>query len=336
MNFQKNYSLKNLNTFGINVEATAFSSFSTLKELDDCIKSRPVDDLLILGGGSNVLFTKKVEAAVLLNQLRGISLRREDEEYVWVKVGAGEVWHEFVLHCIKNNWCGVENLSLIPGSVGASPMQNIGAYGVEIKDVFHELEAYEIKTGKMHVFSAAECAFGYRESVFKRSLKNQFVITSVTFKLLKKPRLSTHYGAIQEQLQQMGVSHPTMRDVSNAVIAIRQSKLPNPSELGNAGSFFKNPVVPTEQALKLQQIAPAIPLYDVDDTHKKIAAGWLIEQTGWKGKVVGNCGVHKQQALVIVNYGGAQGNEIYQLSEQIVQNVFQKFGVLLEREVNIY
>jgi len=335
MEFQQKCSLQQLNTFGINVFASYLNTFTSIEELDFCIKNLPTKELLILGGGSNVLFTKNVDSTVLLNRIKGIQLIKEDTDFVYVKVGAGEVWHEFVLSCIANNWCGVENLSLIPGNVGAGPMQNIGAYGVELKDVFHELEAYEIKTGKLCKFSPLECAFGYRESVFKRALKDQFVITSVTFKLAKKPAISTHYGAIQAQLNEMGITNPSIKNVSDAVIAIRQSKLPDPKQIGNAGSFFKNPVIAITKVRELQEKYPSIPVYEIDANESKIPAGWLIEQAGWKGKTFGNFGVHKNQALVLVNYGGADGNSIEQLSREIMDSILEKFGVQLEREVNI-
>jgi UDP-N-acetylmuramate dehydrogenase len=252
-----------------------------------------------------------------------------------VKAGAGEVWHSFVQHCIAQNWCGLENLSLIPGSVGASPMQNIGAYGVEIKDVFHALEAYHISSGEIHHFNHAQCQFAYRESVFKRALKGQYIILNVTFKLSKIAQLKTTYGAIAEALQDNGITQPTIKDVSNAVIAIRQSKLPDPKVLGNAGSFFKNPVIGRSQFEQLQKEFAQMPHYDVSDTEVKLAAGWLIENAGLKGFRKGNCGVHQKQALVLVNYGGSSGQEILELSNYIIENIQAKYGVSLEREVNI-
>jgi UDP-N-acetylmuramate dehydrogenase len=336
MTFQENTSLQAYNTFGIPVNARYLSTFSTIEELKWCIQNNPTDATIILGGGSNVLFTKEVEASVLLNRIKGIKIEKETTEHIYIRVNSGEIWHEFVLTAIKNNWCGIENLSLIPGNVGASPMQNIGAYGVEIKDVFDHLEAYELSTGKIHSFSTDDCAFGYRESVFKNTLKGQFVITSVCFKLSKTPNVSTQYGAIEEKLAEMGIKNPGITDVSNAVIAIRQSKLPNPQTLGNAGSFFKNPIVPIAVANWLKEKYPNAPVYVLNQQEAKLAAGWLIEQSGWKGKQVGNCGVHKLQALVLVNYGDATGDEIWNLSEAIIQSVQLKFGVVLEREVNIY
>jgi UDP-N-acetylmuramate dehydrogenase len=245
------------------------------------------------------------------------------------------VWHDFVLYSIDENLGGIENLSLIPGSVGASPMQNIGAYGVEIKDVFHELEAYHIETGEVHTFDNESCQFGYRESVFKRRLKNQYIILNVTFRLSKTPSINTSYGAINDELHAMGVVNPTIKDVSNAVIRIRQSKLPNPAEIGNAGSFFKNPVVANTHVDKLKERHPNMPVYPIDENSSKIPAGWLIEQDGWKGKRFDKYGVHAKQALVLVNYGGASGTDILNLSEQIIQSIEKNFGIKLEREVNI-
>jgi UDP-N-acetylmuramate dehydrogenase len=236
---------------------------------------------------------------------------------------------------VEKGYGGIENMSLIPGSVGASPMQNIGAYGVEIKNVFDHLFAYHIETGETHRFSLEECHFGYRESVFKRALKNQYVITEVCFRLEKNRKVNTTYGAIEQELQKMGISSPSIKDVSNAVVAIRQSKLPNPIELGNAGSFFKNPVVEESQANTILEKYPEAPVYPAENGKKKLAAGWLIEQAGWKGKTVGTCGVHKLQALVLVNYGGSTGQQIYDLSTAIISDIQEKFGVTLEREVNI-
>ncbi|MFK7784824.1 MAG: UDP-N-acetylmuramate dehydrogenase, partial [Crocinitomicaceae bacterium] len=249
--------------------------------------------------------------------------------------GAGEVWHDFVLHCVENGYGGVENLSLIPGSVGASPMQNIGAYGAEIKDVFVSLEAYHIESGELHSFDKDACEFGYRESVFKRRLKNQYVITSVTFKLNKEHSINSSYGAIEAELEKMEVSNPTIKDISEAVIAIRSSKLPNPAEIGNAGSFFKNPVVDISVLEEIQKNHENVPNYPAPNGKVKLAAGWLIDQAGWKGKTFGNFGVHKMQALVLVNYSNAQGSDIYNLSTEIIADIQSKFGVQLEREVNI-
>jgi UDP-N-acetylmuramate dehydrogenase len=337
MEIQENISLKQLNTFGMNVSARWFTAVQTTEELKELYaneKSHSSDNF-ILGGGSNILFTKNVNALVVRNELRGIEVVKEDAEYVYVKSGAGEVWHEFVMDCIRNNRGGVENLSLIPGSVGAGPMQNIGAYGVELKDVFHELEAFHIHEHIFKTFSAEECKFGYRESVFKHELKNQFFITSVTFRLKKNPTFNTSYGAIEKELLVMGVKELSVAAISQAVINIRTSKLPDPKVIGNAGSFFKNPIVSAEQFSKLKTEFPDIISYQSGNNFK-IAAGWMIEKTGLKGKRFGEAGVHKDQALVLVNYGNATGQEIFDLSSKVLAMVNEKFGVMLEREVNIF
>jgi UDP-N-acetylmuramate dehydrogenase len=290
---------------------------------------------LILGGGSNLLFTQNVNGLVLKNNLKGIELIKEDADFYYVKAAAGEVWHDLVMHCIEHQYGGLENLSLIPGNVGASPMQNIGAYGVEIKDCFQELEAMHIKEKTMHTFDRAACKFGYRESVFKQELKNQFVITAVTYRLNKKPVFKISYGAIEKELEQMGVKELSIRAISEAVCSIRSSKLPDPKVIGNAGSFFKNPEVVKSKFEFLQLKFPEIVGYPLENGNVKLAAGWLIEKCGWKGKRFGDAGVHKLQALVLVNYDAATGKEIYQLSQKIMDAVLNTFGVNLEREVNI-
>jgi UDP-N-acetylmuramate dehydrogenase len=334
--FKENISLKPFNTFGIEVSANRFAAFSSVEELRNLLNEKQENEpLLILGGGSNVLLTKSFDGLVLKNEIKGFNLVSENEDEVVIESGAGEVWHQFVMNCIEKGYAGLENLSLIPGSVGASPMQNIGAYGVEIKDVFEYLDALEISTGEMRRFKKEDCQFGYRESVFKNIYKDQFVICSVAFRLSKNPKINTSYGAIESELQKMGISEPTIRDVSNAVISIRQSKLPDPAVLGNAGSFFKNPAVDESLVEKIKVTYPDIPNYPADTGKRKLAAGWLIETAGWKGKVVETCGVHKLQALVLVNYGGSTGKQVYDLSSQIIQDVEAKFGVKLEREVNI-
>ena len=333
---QENISLKPFNTFGIEASTRYFGRFSSVEELNQILTSNKDKELLILGGGSNILLTKNFDGLTLINEIKGFEVTKNDGDSVIVKAGAGEIWHEFVLKCIENNFSGVENLSLIPGSVGASPMQNIGAYGVEIKDVFESVEAYHIPTGELHTFSKEECEFGYRESVFKRKYKGQYVIISVSYKLsLSAPKVNTSYGAIESELKEMNISTPSIKDVSQAVINIRSSKLPNPKEIGNAGSFFKNPVISKELFDKLIVEFPTIPNYPAENDGKKIAAGWLIEQCGWKGKTLGHYGVHKLQALVLVNYKGATGTEIYELSSSIIKDVENKFGITLEREVNI-
>lgn len=331
----KNQDLQGFTTFGISAIADYFAPFSSVEELKQLLNDFRNVPLLILGGGSNMLLTTDFHGIVLKNEIKGFEVVSEKDQEVIVQAGAGEIWHEFVMKCLDHNFAGLENLSLIPGSVGASPMQNIGAYGVEIKDLFHELQAYHIPSGEIHTFSKADCEFGYRESVFKRKYKGQYVILNVSYKLTKSANVNTSYGAIEAELKSMGIEHPGIKDVSNAVIAIRSSKLPNPKEIGNAGSFFKNPVVSPEKATELQGQFPEIPVYPAPNNLKKLAAGWLIEQTGWKGKTIENYGVHKKQALVLVNYGGATGKKIFELSEAIIKSVHEKFGVLLEREVNI-
>jgi UDP-N-acetylmuramate dehydrogenase len=266
--------------------------------------------------------------------LRGIEVVREHGEDIYVKALGGEVWHEFVLHCISNEWAGIENLSLIPGKIGASPMQNIGAYGVELKDVFYELEAWNIEKEQIEVFDKNQCQFAYRESIFKNSYKNKYIILSVTFKLSKTPNVNVSYGAIEEVLKTMEVANPGIKEVSDAVIAIRSSKLPNPAEIGNAGSFFKNPVIENYRVEELKKTYPKMPSYPVDENLTKIPAGWLIDQAGWKGKTYGEYGVHKNQALVLVNYGGASGNNIKNLAAEIQQDILDKYGIVINPEVH--
>lgn len=345
---QENISIKQYNTFAISTVAKYFAEFNTADELSKLLEFKQPQtpnlptgqaghkpQTLILGGGSNILFTKDYYGLVLKNEIKGIKEIKEDEHHVYVQVGAGENWHQFVLHCIKKGWAGVENLSLIPGNVGASPMQNIGAYGVEIKEVFYSLEAYHIKDKRIINFSLNDCEFGYRESVFKRKYKDQFVITDVTYRLNKIPNYNISYGAIEQELEKMGVKDLSLQAVSHAVINIRSSKLPNPAEIGNAGSFFKNPEIGSHEFHELKRMFSGIVGYNLPNGNVKLAAGWLIEQAGWKGYRKGDAGCHEKQALVLVNYGNAKGSEILELSENILQSVQKKFGVSLEREVNI-
>lgn len=338
MNIHQNISLKPYNTFGIDVQAKHFSIFSSVDELEGLLsnsKFKKPDNRLILGGGSNILFTKDFDGIVLKNELRGIELIREDNEYYYVRAWAGENWHVFVTHCIEHNYAGLENLSLIPGCVGAAPMQNIGAYGVEIKESFDFLQAYHINDKKIVTFSLNDCEFGYRESIFKRKYKDQFIILNVTFMLRKHPVFNISYGAVEQELEKMGVKKLSIDAISQAVINIRRSKLPDPAEIGNAGSFFKNPQIPNSQFRELQKLFPGIVGYPINDQQTKLAAGWLIEQCGWKGFRGGDAGVHIKQALVLVNYDDAKGQEIYRLSEKISESVHKKFGIMLEREVNV-
>ena len=333
----ENQSLKTYNTFGIDASADFFVEVNSIEEIKEALslaeeKKLP---LLIINGGSNMLLTQDWKGLVLKINLKGIEIVREDEDFVWVKVQGGENWHEFVQFTLRNDYGGLENLSLIPGNAGTAPIQNIGAYGVEIKDTMTELTALEIVSKKPRVFTNADCHFGYRESIFKNECKNQFVLLDVTFKLSKRNHvLHTEYGAIRLELEKRGIENPTIQDVSEAVIAIRQSKLPDPKEMGNSGSFFKNPVIPKFQFEELEKRYPNISGYASGDG-VKVAAGWLIENAGWKGKRIGNAGVHEKQALVLVNYGRATGKEIFDLSERIIEDIYAKYGIQLEREVNI-
>lgn len=337
MEVKSNYSLKNLNTFGIDAKAKYFIEFKSVEELQEILNDARFkrEEKLVLGGGSNLLFTKDFDGLVLQNKIKEIKIVQENDDFVSVKSGAGEVWHELVLFCIEKNFGGIENLSLIPGTVGASPMQNIGAYGVEVKDSFESLEAVNQEDGSQRTFYKEDCQFGYRESVFKKSLKGKYIITSVTFRLSKNPIFNTSYGAIHTTLEEMGVKNPSIKSISDAVCQIRRSKLPDPAVIGNAGSFFKNPEIPESQYEKLKQQFPEIPSYKTIPGMVKVPAGWLNEQCGWKGKIVGHTGVHKNQALVLVNHGGAKGAEVKKLSEDIRASVKEKFGIELETEVNI-
>ncbi len=339
MNIFENISLKSYNTFGIDVVARYFSTFSSVDELASLFESKQSirsKERLIIGGGSNILFSGDVDGLVLHNAIPGIAQVEEDEQTVLLRVGAGVNWHAFVSYCVENGWAGVENLSLIPGFVGASPMQNIGAYGVEVKEVIESVEAWDIAEKKIVFFSNADCAFGYRESIFKRALKGMFVITDVTFRLSKKPQYRIEYGAIQQELEKMSVVSLSVKAISEAVIRIRQSKLPDPAIIGNAGSFFKNPSVSARQYENLKNEFPQIVAYPNHDGSYKLAAGWMIEQCGWKGYRKGDAGCHEKQALVLVNYGAATGNEIIELSELIMESVRNRFQVSLEREVNVF
>lgn len=332
---RKNVDLRPFNTFGISAKSKRFGAFSSIDELNQLLNEQENDELMILGGGSNILLTQNFDGFVIKNEIRGYDIVSENETHAIVKVGAGEVWHEFVMESIDRNLGGIENLSLIPGNVGASPMQNIGAYGVEIKDIFVSLEAFHIESREVHTFDREACEFGYRESIFKRRLKGQYIITSVTYRLTKEHSINSTYGAIESELKAQNITEPTIRDISNAVIAIRSSKLPNPKEIGNAGSFFKNPVVEPSILEKIQTNYENVPNYPAPNGKVKLAAGWLIEQAGWKGKTMGEYGVHKKQALVLVNYGNSAGKDIYDLSTQIISDIQEKFGIELEREVNI-
>ncbi len=336
MKIQQNISLKPYNTFGLDVKASYFVEVSSVKELVAILQNPDYKDLsrLFLGGGSNILLTKDYEGIVIKINLEGINIIQEDLKSLVLKVGAGVSWHSFVLYTIANNWAGIENMSLIPGTVGAAPMQNIGAYGVEIKDVFHSLEALNLSTFEIETFDLAACKFGYRESVFKHEKKGQYVILSVSFTLQKEPTFKTAYGDIQRTLAEMGVTELSIKAISDAVIHIRKSKLPDPAEIGNSGSFFKNPEISVSQYLALKERFDTIPSYPINETTVKVPAGWLIEQAGWKGFRDGNIGVHARQALVLVNYGGGNGNEIKNLAYKVQASVKEKFGIELSPEVN--
>jgi len=316
------------------VNASEYAGIKSVEELQKILDHQ--EPKLILGGGSNLLLTRNVDGLVLKIDISGIDEVKEDNAHIFVRAGAGENWHGFVQYTMDRNWGGLENLSLIPGNVGATPIQNIGAYGVELKDVFYELEAYDRKEKKVYSFGVNDCLFAYRDSIFKSVGKGRYIILNVTVVLHKNPVLNTHYGAIREELKKMGVQTPTIQDVSRAVIKIRQSKLPDPAVIGNAGSFFKNPVVDQTKFVSLSEKYPEMPAYPHEDQSVKLAAGWLIEQCGWRGYRKADAGVHNNQALVLVNYGKATGKEIFELSEKIVVSVHKKFGITLEREVNVY
>lgn len=329
-------SLKNLNTFGLNVKAESFKSVTSVDELQNLLATTKLP-IRILGGGSNILILNDLSGLTIKMDIPGIQIEREFKKSVYLSAGAGVNWHELVRHTVRQNLGGLENLSLIPGTVGASPIQNIGAYGVELKDVFHKLEAVEVKTGKIKIFKKSDCDFGYRNSVFKNKLKGKFVITKVWFKLSKSPhRINKNYGAIQSVLNAKKITQPTILDISDAVIEIRSSKLPDPKKIGNAGSFFKNPVISKTAFAKIQRQYPNLPHYPQSDGRIKLPAGWLIEQCGWKGKKVGHTGTHVNQALVLVNYGKATGKAIFQLAQDIQESVRQNFKIKLEMEVNLW
>ncbi|MBS1543155.1 MAG: UDP-N-acetylmuramate dehydrogenase [Bacteroidetes bacterium] len=339
MHIEENVSLASLNTFGIEVKAKYFVSIYNESDLLELLKlplwkSQPV---LILGGGSNILFTRDFDGIVVQSCIKGLEIQEENESEVWLRVGAGESWHGLVMHCVDKGWGGIENLSLIPGTAGAAPIQNIGAYGVELKDVLESVDGVHLEQGTHLHLSAEECQFGYRESIFKHQLQKIFFISSITLRLTKRNHiLHTEYGAIHDVLERRNIRTPGIRDVSDAVISIRRSKLPDPAELGNAGSFFKNPTVSDVVLERLKRAHPAIPYYPFDNQQFKIAAGWLIEQCGWKGKRIGSVGVHVNQSLVLVNYGRANGKEILQLANSIQRDVEQRFGITLKMEVNIF
>ena len=334
MKIQENISLKKYNTFGIAVNAKRFISVTSVYELQQLLKVEK--DIFLLSGGSNMLLTKEVDQLVVHIDIKGISIDNEDENAVYLTINAGEDWHEFILWCISNNYGGLENLSLIPGNVGTCPIQNIGAYGVEVKDTITKVEGLVLETRKLVSFSNEDCKFGYRNSIFKNSHKAKIIITSVGFKLTKKNhKLNTSYGAIETELSSKNILKPSLKNISDAVIKIRKSKLPDPKEIGNSGSFFKNPVISKKQFLELRKAHANMPNYMVSENEIKVPAGWLVEQSGFKGKRFGDAGVHEKQALVLVNYGNASGQDILKLAKKIQKTVVTKFGISLEIEVNI-
>ncbi len=336
MEIVPNFSLKKYNTFGIEAKAKQFVAVHSVQDLKTILQENKSQKKFILGGGSNMLLTKDIDALVIHIDLKGKKIIEENDDFVWVESQAGESWHEFVLWTIDQNFGGLENMSLIPGNVGTTPVQNIGAYGTEIKDTFVSCEAMTIENQEMKTFTKDECHFGYRESVFKNEVKNQYIITSVVFKLTKtNHKINTSYGDITSELEKNNITNPTLKDVSNAVIAIRQSKLPDPKELGNSGSFFKNPILLKSDFEKIHQQFLEMKYFDISETEVKVPAGWLIEQAGFKGKRFGDAGIHKNQALVLVNYGNATGQEILNVSKNIQETIFKTFGIHIEAEVNV-
>ncbi len=334
MNIKENISLKKYNTFGISAFAKRFISIDSVYQLQQLLKINK--EVFLISGGSNMLLTKNIEKLVIHINTKGISIDKEDDQFVYLTVNSGENWHDFVLWCVSQNYGGIENLSLIPGNVGTSPIQNIGAYGVEVKDTITLVEGIEIATGKLVTFSNEDCKFGYRNSIFKNTHKEKIILTSIGFKLTKKNhKLNTSYGAIETELISKKITTPSLKNISDAVISIRKRKLPDPKEIGNSGSFFKNPVIAIHHFLTLKKEYPMIPSYPISDTEIKIPAGWLVEKIGFKGKRFGDAGVHNKQALVLVNYGNASGDEIYELAKRIQKEVLNKFKVALEIEVNI-
>lgn len=336
MEIKKQFSLKKYNTFGIEAKAKEFVAVHSIMDLDLILKENQSKNKFILGGGSNMLLTKDVDALVIHVDLKGKKIVNQNDDFVWIESQAGENWHELVLWTINQNFGGLENMSLIPGNVGTTPVQNIGAYGTEIKDTFVSCDAMNLKNQEIKTFTNADCKFGYRESVFKNEIKDQYIITSVVFKLTKKNhKINISYGDIKTELDKKNILTPTLIDVSNAVIAIRQTKLPDPKELGNSGSFFKNPILLKKNFEPIHKKFPEMKFYEISETEVKVPAGWLIEQAGFKGKRFGDAGIHKNQALVLVNYGNATGQEILNVSRDVQKTVFEIFGIEIEAEVNV-
>jgi len=338
MKISENQNLQKLNTFSINANARYFVDIRSTQELLDLSSSKIYSNNIkyILGGGSNILLTKDIDCLVIKNSILGIEIIKESEDEIILKVGSGENWHKLVCYCVNKGYGGIENLSLIPGSVGAAPLQNIGAYGVELADSFHSLEAFHLNKLESHSFNKTNCNFGYRESIFKNKLAGQYIITSVTLKLNKHPKINISYGNIKEELNKLNIINPSIKDVSNVVISIRERKLPDPKKIGNSGSFFKNPIISVSKFKKIKRKHSNIVHYIIDENNVKLAAGWLIDNAGWKGKTINNYGVHENQALVLVNYGGASGENINNLSNLIIEDILEKYNVKLEKEVNVY
>lgn len=334
---EKIYSLKNLNTFGIDASAALFADIDSIEALESIWKGTLIErnKPLILGGGSNMLLLNNYHGLALKNSILGKTIIHESESEITVEFGGGENWHETVLWAVESGYGGIENLSLIPGTVGAAPIQNIGAYGVELESVFVNLIAFNFITGITKVFNKEDCKFGYRDSVFKNEVKDQYFILKVQLKFQKQPKLKLDYGDVNAILEQKGITNPNIKDVSNAIIEIRQSKLPDPAKLGNSGSFFKNPIVEKSLALSISNSHTDLKTFEVDENHVKIPAGWLIEKAGWKGKRIGNVGMHEKQALVLVNYGGATGAELWNHAQAVIEDVNEKFGIRLQAEVNL-
>lgn len=337
MHIQRNISLRPYNTFGLDAVSEFFTEIHKPDELAaiSTLKEWP-NERHVIGGGSNILLTGDVSGLTILNRLAGIKITRENEEYIWIEAASGEIWHNLILYAIERGWGGIENLALIPGTVGAAPIQNIGAYGAEVKDVIETVNCWNWEQQQIESYTNEECNFGYRDSIFKHHLKDRVFITSVLFRLRKNPIYNISYGAIEQELEQMNVFSLSVKVIAEAVIRIRTSKLPNPAVTGNAGSFFKNPVISTTHYLSLKEQYPDIPSYKVNEQQVKVPAGWLIEKCGWKGYKSGDAGVHSKQALVLVNYNKATGKEIWQLSEKILQSINDRFNILLEREVQIW
>ncbi|HZW61214.1 MAG TPA: UDP-N-acetylmuramate dehydrogenase [Candidatus Babeliales bacterium] len=333
---QENFTLKDLNTFGVEAKARYFINVQNREELQQLLNLENYRSVskFILGEGSNTLFTKDYPGLVIKMTIKGIQIIDEDMKHIWIEAGGGENWHDFVMYCVNQGYAGIENLSLIPGTVGAAPIQNIGAYGAELSDVLFQLTAINIQTGSVHTFTNEACHFSYRDSIFKNALKDQYIIVSVILRLNKVPEFNIHYGNLKETLDNIPIEELNIKTISDAVIRIRRSKLPDPKKIGNAGSFFKNPIVSQNDFLKLQKIYPKMPYFLTDDENTiKISAAWLIEQCGWKGKRFGDIGVYEKQALILVNYAKGNAAEIKNLAEQIQQSVYQQFGIFLHPEV---